>query len=935
LNTVDNSYLLGLFGGSASNASLFGALANAGAAAAASPVTAAPSKTAPTPPWKSASAPPASDLVKAALSGRSLINENATQLDLANASEDYRKLFTVYQGLNSLKALADRMTAKGVSDSEKAQLRRAFASGLNQVGGYVDGLKLDQLRLTRGAAMSKDQAQVGVKRNDTSYATKPLFEGAPDAAVPAFDGDVRFNLAVKGVNSTRTVSFDLSEMGSTPRSMNNVVAYLNGKLEAAGVVTRFAAHRTPAEPQTVKVGNTTVTLPAKPDQWSLDLRGDVSETLTFSAVDTAEAVYVGQLAGKPAETKTTTTGGVTTTTTTKASTVNAQLLKFQTDTAPGAAPPDPVAGPGASNWVPGRSFADTLGPEVKAIRATATGADGSVYVLADVTGTTDGQTIKGARDVALQKYDSAGNLVYTRTLGAQSTATGLGLAVSADGKVAVAGSITGGLDQNATGTDAKTADSFVTLYNTDGEEQWTQRRAARDEDEAQAVSFGADGSVYVAGRARSAMPGSDGALGGWDGYLEGFSATGTAQFTTQFGTTADDRVGGLAVSGSTIVVAGMENGHGIVRRFDLQAGAPPAAAGVRDLGVVQGGIAGVGIDGGSIVLAGSSSNAGLAVGTVNGAYSGGGADAFVAKIALDLAPATSDRLSWFGGAGADSVSAMTVGANGQVWITGSSTADLPGLAPVSTASGSKDGYVARIDADTGAVGWSRRFTATDGQAAPTSIAVDASGASALDRLGLPRGTIDVSDSRLLTANSSLRAGDQFYIRTREGGTKAAVTIEKGDTLDTLATKISRAAGFQVKVSQVRSGDSTVLKLMALNDRSTVEVLAGKPGRNALPALGFAEGVISIPGLTGQGGDKVYGLALADTLNLDTDEGVAAAVKTLGTALSTVRNAYSYIAAPPAAPGASRAGNQSGEVPAYLKNQIANYQAALARLTGGG
>ena len=77
------------------------------------------------------------------------------------------------------------------------------------------------------------------------------------------------------------------------------------------------------------------------------------------------------------------------------------------------------------------------------------------------------------------------------------------------------------------------------LFDAGGNEVWTQRRAAREEDQATAVAFGADGTVYVAGQARSAIPGSAGALGGWDGYLEGFGTApdGSAapRFVTQQG----------------------------------------------------------------------------------------------------------------------------------------------------------------------------------------------------------------------------------------------------------------------------------------------------------------------------------------------------------------------------------------------------------------
>ncbi len=99
-----------------------------------------------------------------------------------------------------------------------------------------------------------------------------------------------------------------------------------------------------------------------------------------------------------------------------------------------------------------------------------------------------------------------------------------------------------------------------------------------------------------------------------------------------------------------------------------------------------------------------------------------------------------------------------------MWIAGSAGTDLPGQPAV----GTKDGYLANLNVATGSIDWSQRFTGKDNIAAPTSIAVDPTGASVLDRLGLPSGTLDLSDSQQLTAQSSLRPGDQFTVRPGDG-----------------------------------------------------------------------------------------------------------------------------------------------------------------------
>jgi len=85
-------------------------------------------------------------------------------------------------------------------------------------------------------------------------------------------------------------------------------------------------------------------------------------------------------------------------------------------------------------------------------------------------------------------------------------------------------------------------------------------------------------------------------------------------------------------------------------------------------------------------------------------------DAFAARISTDLSSASQDQLSYFGGSGDDTVTAMTV-ADGKVWVAGGASADQPGAAAIST----KDGYLAALDltAGTAAV---QRMTGKDGSA---------------------------------------------------------------------------------------------------------------------------------------------------------------------------------------------------------------------------
>jgi hypothetical protein len=910
VSSIDSSLLLGFYQARSGQSTLAsGSGASAGGK----------TRYAPTAPWATSStAPRAPALVEKVMAGRRFVDENAAVLDLAGASTDYKKLFALFQGLNALSGLAERMGAKGVTDVEKARIQTVFAKGMAETTAYADSLKLEQMRLTRGAAMLSDRSTVGAPRANYTYTTGVLHNGTSTEAVDAFSGATVFDISIKKLNTTSTISVDLSEMTGT-RSMSNVVSFINGKLSDAGVTTRFQVSRTAGEPKIVKTGTTTVTLPATGDDFALKVVGDSTETVSFSSSTAKPAVYLATTAGDPDPDD-------------KATTKDAVYASSLTKTEAGA-----------SGQVGTKIFTNGLASTVSAVRASEIGSDGSVYMLAEVTGDTDGQTIKGATDVALLKYDSMGKLLFARTLGAVGEAKANALAISADGQVAIAGSITGQLEGATngpinSGPNSTLSDSFVTLFDAKGDEVWTSRRGGLQADEATALAFGADGTVYVGGRSKSSIPGAT-SIGGWDGYLTALKADSLgkpqALFTQQFGTATDDGVKGIVVNGGEVIVGGMDDKHAVLRSFTVS-GASATQSGIRDLGDLQGGtLAGLKLDGGQLYVGGSTRNAGLGVSNTTQAHAGG-MDGFAARLSTDLGNTGSDALAYFGGADDDTVTAMAV-ANGKVWLTGLAGDTLPdGSPPIA----SQDGYLVEMDVAAGTTGSVQRITGKDGYVTPTALAVDTTGASALDRLGLPKGALSWTDSQKIVSATSARPGDQFQIRTREGGPLSTVTLAASDTLETLAAKVSRAAGFRAKVEVVVDGEFRRLKITPANDAATVEILPGKGGRDLLDSLGLAEGVVRLTKVengrtvSASGNGNVYGLTLTNDLKLNSDDAIRNSQLVLSRALTAIRTAYKDLEAA-SRPASATSSAINGPVPTYLSNQISNYQAALDRLTGSG
>ena len=903
--------------------------------------------TKPTTPWSSTpTTAQTNSLVQSVLNGQSFINPNAAKLSVPAGTPNYtnyKNLFGLYQGLTALQDLATQANATGISSYQLTQLQTAFTSGMKQVQTYLNTSPFTGFNVAEGDVGATSQSTAGVPTETDTYNTGVLWSGDANTPVPAFSGNVQFSLSVSQTplttlnanitqpTSTPTVvNFNLNDMGSTPRTISNVVSYLNQQLQAAGVFTRFADVRTPGVATTYQVNGQTITNPAPPDQFSLQIVGNAVETLSFSAATTAPAVYITQTSGAvPPSTGSATTGVTTTsgntTTGNTTSDVTQQLLKLTTD-------------PSATN---ARAFTDTLPQSIPNAIATATGADGSVYVLANVTGATQaGQVdaahaISGTQDVALMKYDSAGNLVFTQTLGSTASASGLGLAVSADGsQVAVVGQATGLLDDDGGAPpDATDPTGFVSVYDSSGNQLWTQAVNAWTGGQVNSVAFGANNSVYVAGSTAISDVLSD-------GFISGFSSTGAQTFNTYLGPTTTGSVNSIAVNGSSLITAGVQNGDAVVQSYALQSSGAPVLSATRDLGPLDGGnVTGVAVNtDGSIIVAGSTQNGALSAGTVGSAYSGSGEEAFVASLASNLAPSSSDTLAYFGGATDTTATALTV-ANGQAYIAGQiATTPTPGSGDLSAF----NGYAAQIDPTTGQVTWSNTFNGPENQSAPNSIAVDATGASSLDALGLPTGTIDFSPSQNLMANSSLQVGESFLVKSNFNALPQTVTISADDTLQTLAQKITQASGYGANVQVVTgTGGVQQLQITPTSAASQVTLEAGPPGENALPALGLSEGLVTTnatakaKSASTAGGAIAttslkanYALGLESSINLNSASGISNALAQLGGAITTVKQIYTDMTTKPST---STAG-YNGAVPAYLTAEISNYQAALARLT---
>jgi hypothetical protein len=243
----------------------------------------------------------------------------------------------------------------------------------------------------------------------------------------------------------------------------------------------------------------------------------------------------------------------------------------------------------------------------------------------------------------------------------------------------------------------------------------------------------------------------------------------------------------------------------------------------------------------------------------------------------------------------------------------------------------------------GTIKWSQQYGGADGQSAGAGIAIDTQGSSVLDALGLPRGTLSISQDVDLESQTTLRAGDSFSIQLQGVGARTAkISIEKGDTLATLANRINIALlnSGTAKVSYGSGGKTLQIKL---NPGFTAALVAGPTDSDALARLGVSPGTLSAAGSSSATSNsslsssssttkQAFALGFTGTMNISTASGAGAARAQLLNVLSNIRTAYRTSNAPPSS--TSTTAQPSGPAPAYLTSQVASYTLALNMLTGG-
>ena len=830
----------------------------------------------------------------AALGAQSFLPASVAK-DARAADGDVPKILAAYEALAQVKLIADAALDDTLPAGQTARSQKRMLEGIAEVKDFLASVNIEKSTLITGERMSQAQSEVAIQRSTYEYNTKVLHDGDYDVEVDAFTGNQVFTITAKKVNSTHAVTIDLSEMqattGETVRNLDNVADFINFKLEEAGLRSRF---------ERVKIGKENEDGVIEGNQFGFKIEGVSTENLSFAASDSAPAaVLVGQSGGSGDS------GG--------------QISIW--------------SGLDGANAV--REVANRVGDEEAdtIFHATAEHPDGGYVVVGTTSGSIGDGVTRGEQDAFLARFDSQGKMVWSRTIGAGSDAEGLAIAVSDTGQIAITGKTADDLVTNAIGGGD---DTFVTLYDGDGIEQWTRQRAGTFNDQGNTIAFTADGSIVVGGTTSSTMT-NDALAGGSDSFIEKLDADGNQVWIRQFGSTENDSVSSIAVADDgSVIVAGIENGEAVLRRYASDV--DDVADWTMSLGPLNGGTIGdlEIADDGSIFVGGSTRSIGT---DANGFTTASqiDRDGFVAKISVSGSTPSLDYISRLGGEGYQSVTGLKVSGD-QVIVVGT------GESEFGTGTSEKDqsAYITSLSATDGAQGWTNSISGRGGVATAGDVLITDNFSQTLNAFGLPDGEMVVADTASLTDRLSLRAGDHFFLSV-DGGRDQKITIEQGDNLRSLTFKINAALVLDGNASVRRASEGQSLKIVP-GEGVQIALKSGKDGQDALSALGLTAGVLMekpVPGGDTQNdAPEIVTMGLLDNLSFDTRESTQEAVDILDGALRALRTAYRWAIDDPTLTSLKNSDtgpgkNSGGTPPAYLTAQIANLQAGLQRLTAGG
>jgi Bacterial Ig domain/Beta-propeller repeat len=169
---------------------------------------------------------------------------------------------------------------------------------------------------------------------------------------------------------------------------------------------------------------------------------------------------------------------------------------------------------------------------------------GGIVVAGTVATTLPGTTSLGGTDALLIKYDSNGNQVWTKQFGTSDYEQVDGLSTDSNGNLILTGFTTGAFPGF---THQGSNDGFVGKFDSNGNRLWISQFGNDGSIEPSEILADTNGNLYISGQTSGAFTGYSN-NNFYDAFLIKYDPNGNRVWLRQFGSTASEYVGKLAIS---------------------------------------------------------------------------------------------------------------------------------------------------------------------------------------------------------------------------------------------------------------------------------------------------------------------------------------------------------------------------------------------------
>jgi len=207
----------------------------------------------------------------------------------------------------------------------------------------------------------------------------------------------------------------------------------------------------------------------------------------------------------------------------------------------------------------------TIGADSTALGVAIDRRNQAIYVVGTSNGELRGEKSAGGRDAFIRKYDLNGEKRWTRQFGSSNSDYALAVECGPDGAVYVAGTTEGALPKQR--FYGGKGDVFIRKFTAGGRAKWIKQFGTRGLDVAMDVAISRRNEIYLAGSTTRKLPHMKD-RGGSDAYLRRYSANGKVIWTKQFSGSLDDLATNVAIdSDRRVYVAGISGARGFVRKY--------------------------------------------------------------------------------------------------------------------------------------------------------------------------------------------------------------------------------------------------------------------------------------------------------------------------------------------------------------------------------